>query len=249
MAYDVWLVKPNQIYRGMPLEVLAGWVQQGRAAAADKISAAGANAWVPVDKHPIFRDYIRRAVPLTAVNPKAVILASTVMPPSAVDHHGDLEAPEPLGHNHDEEVDDEVDMIPLIDISLVLLIFFMMTSVVSALSPVEVPTISSGMEVTTEADAVSVQIDLRANGSAFYALQVGKAPVTSENNNLETLPEVKGRLDAVLAGISKAPEARITCNKKIKHVRVQELVTVLDEYRRRGLISVYKAEVNEMSTK
>ena len=239
VAYDVWLVTSDQIYKGVPYQVLAGWIDTGRAAPTDRVRSAGSNeAWVPVKSHPVLSDFVRKAAPVAVASVAAV-------PGSAPVHHEELETPELEFFKHPEDEDTEVDMIPLIDISLVLLIFFMMTSVVSALSPVDVPAIASGHEPTNAADAISVQIDLRENGSAFYAVQIGTGPITPENNNLETLPQVKGRLDAVLSTVTKPPEARITCNKKIKHIRVAELVTVLDEYRRRGLIVVYKAEVNE----
>ena len=238
VAYDVWLVTSDQIYKGVPYQVLAGWIDTGRASPTDRIRTAGSNdAWVQVKLHPVLSDFVRKV---------AVLVASvTTVAGAAPVHHEELEAPELEFFRHPEDEDTEVDMIPLIDISLVLLIFFMMTSVVSALSPIDVPAIASGHEPTNAADAISVQIDLRPNGSAFYAVQIGSGPITPENNNLETLPQVKGRLDAILGTVTKPPEARITCNKKIKHVRVAELVTVLDEYRRRGLIIVYKAEVNE----
>ncbi len=238
VTYDVWLVTSDQIYKGVPYQVLAGWIDTGRAAPTDRVRTGGSNdAWVVVKSHPVLKDFVRQAAaPIAAV-------AATSGSPAV--HHEELEVPELEFFKHPEDEDAEVDMIPLIDISLVLLIFFMMTSVVSALSPVDVPAIASGHETTNAADALSVQIDLRPNGSAFYAIQVGTGAISTENNNLETLPEVKSRLDAILNSVTKPPEARITCNKKIKHVRVAELVTVLDEYRRRGLIVVYKAEVNE----
>jgi biopolymer transport protein ExbD len=240
VAYDVWLVTSDQIYKGVPYQVLAGWIDTGRAAPTDRVRAAGSNdAWVLVKSHPVLSDFVRKAAPVAIAAPVAGAAGAAPV------HHEELEAPELEFFKHPEDEDTEVDMIPLIDISLVLLIFFMMTSVVSALSPIDVPAIASGHETTNAADAISVQIDLRPNGSAFYAIQIGTGPITPENNNLETLPQVKGRLDAILSSVTKPPEARITCNKKIKHVRVAELVTVLDEYRRRGLIIVYKAEVNE----
>ena len=51
----------------------------------------------------------------------------------AVLRHQRVEFDDGWGRPHGDE-DDDVDMIPLIDISLVLLIYFMMTSAISALS-------------------------------------------------------------------------------------------------------------------
>jgi biopolymer transport protein ExbD len=145
-----------------------------------------------------------------------------------------------------EAEDDDVDMIPLIDVSLVLLIFFILTSAVSSMSPIDVPAIKSGMEFSDDKDALTVQIDLRDNGEAYFALQVGTGAIERDNNNLDTINELRARLDAVLSNAAAVPEARIAANKKVKHARVQEVMTLLDEFRRRSLISVYRAEVSEL---
>src|SRR5437588_12268460 len=114
--FDVWLTAASRVYKGVPWNVLADWAQEGRLLADDKIKAEGEVDWRLV-----------RDVP-----------GLTVFMPRAEAHRADdqAEALEPvqldLVIRHRPGADEEdVDMIPLIDISLVLLIFFMMTSVVS----------------------------------------------------------------------------------------------------------------------
>ena len=142
VAYDVWLVASDQIYKGVPYQVLAGWIDTGRAAPTDRVRVAGSNdAWLLVKSHPVLSDFVRKAAAPMAVAATMAGVAGTAS--GAPVHHEELEAPELEFAKHAEEEDTEVDMIPLIDISLVLLIFFMMTSVVSALSPVDVPAIMS----------------------------------------------------------------------------------------------------------
>jgi len=242
-TYDVWFLKADRIYRGVPFQVVAGWVEQGRVSSADKVKPGQGEApWVAFAQHPLFRDYLPAARPIAVA---AAVAKVAPVPAERTEVEEELEVPElEFGTRHEEE-DSDVDMIPLIDISLVLLIFFMMTSVVSSLSPVDVPGLKNGSELSKDAEAVTVQIELRAGGEAFYAVRIGDKPVTKANDNLDTLAEVRGRLDATLAEVQRAPEVRIACNKKIKHIRVQELVDVLDEYRRKGLIDLYRAEVNE----
>ncbi len=234
--FDVWFTKADQVYKGVPFPVVAGWVEQGRVTATDKVRSAGTNdAWQKIGDHPLLGDYLggvsRAAQP--DVGPALAIEA--------------LEAPEPefLGHHGKEEEDDEVDMIPLIDVSLVLLVFFMMTTAISSLSPIDVPAISTGTEAQDDPEVVTINVELRDSGAAYFAIRKGAAGVLKENDNLETMPELQSRLDAILQNVTAPPDVRIACNKKVKHVRIRELATMLDPYRRKAMITGYKAEVNE----
>jgi biopolymer transport protein ExbD len=233
-TFDVWFLTADQVYKGVPFEVVAGWVDTGRVSADDKVRPSGATTpWVRIAEHPLLADY--RA-------PK-VAMATTTGDASAP-----VDPPEPeMGHRKmAEDMDDDPDMIPLIDISLVLLVFFMMTTAVSALSPVDVPAISVGSELSQDVDALTVQIELRENGEVYYALRVGDQPIAKENNNLATISELNARMDAVLANVSRPPEVRIACQKKVKHIQVRQVVEqVLDKRKQKQQIAYYAAEVNE----
>ncbi|MDR7387550.1 MAG: M20/M25/M40 family metallo-hydrolase, partial [Armatimonadota bacterium] len=56
------------------------------------------------------------------------------------------------------EDDDEVDMIPLIDISMVLLVFFIMIQAAGALAPVDVPEMRFAGELTADPNAITITI-------------------------------------------------------------------------------------------
>jgi biopolymer transport protein ExbD len=229
---DVWFLVADQVYKGVPFQVVAGWVEQGRVSVNDKVRAAGLQEpWTTIGKHPLLSDYLK---PGTA----------TVQ---SVQNDITLEAPErEFGHRKAaEEADDDVDMIPLIDISLVLLVFFMMTSVVSALSPVDVPAIAAGSEQSADGEALTIQINIRDSNEAYYALRIGEKSVTQENNNLDTLNQLLVRLDATLTTMNRPPEVRIACHKKLKHIRVRELAVELERRKSKGQIAFYNAEVNE----
>jgi hypothetical protein len=117
---------------------------------------------------------------------------------------------------------------------------------VSALSPVDVPAISAGSEMSQDVDALTVQIELRDGGEVYYALRVGDQPIAKENNNLATLSELNIRMDAVLANVSRPPEVRIAAQKKVKHILVRQVVEqVLDKRKQKQQIAFYAAEVNE----
>jgi biopolymer transport protein ExbD len=236
-ALDVWFVSAEQVYRGVPFQVAAGWVEQGRLSAADKVRPTKTNdAWVVVSAHPLLADYLPLKVGAAPAGGAAVPQTEQV------------EAPEPEGHTKSEPDDDDVDMIPLIDVSLVLLVFFLMTTAAASNdSPVQLAEATQGMEIKPDDPAVvTIQMDLRESGEAFYALRVGTGrTIKPEDNNLLTLQEVKSRLDAILPQFTTPPEVRIACHQEVKHVRVREVVKELEPYQKKGVISVYQAEVNQ----
>lgn len=123
---DLWLLDSNIIYRDVPFTVAADWLQQGRLLAEDKVRPAGGDQWRLISEVPALCVFLPRTEPLRAED--------------------EAEALEPVeaefAWTKGREVEDEeVDMIPLIDISLVLLIFFMMTAAVSSgvISPISTP--------------------------------------------------------------------------------------------------------------
>lgn len=124
---DVWILEADTVYREVPFAVVADWLQQGRLLAEDKVRLAGAGKnWHPLANVPAFVPYVPKPEPL------------------AVEDKTEALEPVDLGFEPTkrvEEDDEDVDMIPLIDISLVLLIFFMMTASVSSgfLSPINTP--------------------------------------------------------------------------------------------------------------
>jgi biopolymer transport protein ExbD len=114
---DVWIVDLQRVYREVPFAVVTDWLQQGRLLPEDMVRLAGSKTWHLLSRVPAFAPFLPQAEPLAAED--------------------QAEALEPvdLGFvptRRLEEEDEDVDMIPLIDISLVLLIFFMMTATVSS---------------------------------------------------------------------------------------------------------------------
>jgi len=110
--FNVWLVQPNTVYRGVPFSVICDWIQEGRLLGRDCVRTPGAPSWEYLDAHPLFMPYFG-----TNDLPSANDVAEALKP-IEID----------FGPKRKEEDDDEVDMIPLIDISMVLLVFFMMTA-------------------------------------------------------------------------------------------------------------------------
>jgi biopolymer transport protein ExbD len=110
---DVWIIESNTVYREVPFTVVADWVQQGRLLEDDMLRPSGTRDWMKVGATPTFAPYLPKAMP-QRVEDKA-----EAMEPVSLDF---------AWKKPRDEDDEDVDMIPLIDVSLVLLIFFMMTA-------------------------------------------------------------------------------------------------------------------------
>ncbi|MFO0966774.1 MAG: biopolymer transporter ExbD [Gemmataceae bacterium] len=123
---DVWILDGNTVYKDVPFAVVADWLQQGRLLSDDRVRLAGGQKWLPLIEVGAFAPYLPRSEPMDAED------TAEAMEP--------VELEVAWGKRRDED-DDDVDMIPLIDISLVLLIFFMMTASVASgiISPINTP--------------------------------------------------------------------------------------------------------------
>lgn len=233
-TFDVWFIHADTVYKKVPYGVATGWAEQGRLSADDKVRPAGVTtAWVRVADHPLLCDFLFATPPAAASADRAEQLH-------------DIEMDVTWGRHHAAgEEDDDVDMIPLIDISMVLLIFFMMTATVAAVSAVDLPGMKHASEVGKNGDAFTVQIDKRAGGEVFYALRVGDGVPANEDNNLTSKDELVARLRSRLKSAQQAPEVRIACNKELPRVLVHEVAKDLHKLREEKLIAFYGAEVVE----
>lgn len=234
-AFDVWFVQADTVYKSVPYGVATGWAEQGRLSANDKVRPAGVNSpWARVGDHPLLSDF------LFAGGRPAPVQADLAEQLQSVE----LDAGWPRRAHGDE--DDDVDMIPLIDISMVLLIFFMMTATVAAISAVEVPGMRHAAEIRADPDAITVQIDKRSNGEVFYAVRVGEQMPAVEDNNLATKEEVVSRLRAKFRGGGRQPEVRVACHKELPRALVHEVAKELHKLKEEKLISYYGAEVADL---
>src|SRR5438445_12942528 len=118
---DVWIIDSNTVYREVPYTVVADWVQQGRLLEGDQLRPSGTGEWFSLGSMPAFAAYLPRSEPFR-VEDQAEAL-------EPVQSDFAWKQPRP-------DEDEDVDMIPLIDVSLVLLIFFMMTTTYAALQQV-----------------------------------------------------------------------------------------------------------------
>ena len=239
-AFDVWFVAANTVYKAVPYQVVADWTQQGRLSAADRLRPAGVEeAWKPVAEWELLADYLPRPA-LAAPSPDG---AAPIHLP---------EAPEEetlMTNRATVEDDDEVDMIPLIDISMVLLVFFIMVSASGALSPVDVPDMRYGGELVSDPEAITISIEKSNDETVHYSVRTGTQPAKKEHTNLANDVETLKVLDAMLSERTRPPEVRIACEKDLPSLRVSELSIELKKRHDAKKIGSFVATVNEAPKK
>src|SRR5579875_2634814 len=177
--FDVWVVDSNTVYREVPFRVVSNWIQQGRLLENDMLRRAGTAEWFPVGGSPDFSPYLPRSEP-DRVEDTAEALEPVEL---------ELRWKRPAA-----DEDEDVDMIPLIDVSLVLLIFFMLTASTAGLAAlVPTPPAEYGM-IDPNTEGVQLNIDLQGSGEdrrPVFSLSVGNRFLDPKNDsNLSTIDEL-----------------------------------------------------------
>jgi biopolymer transport protein ExbD len=167
---DIWIVETNTAYRSVPFETVANWLQQGRLLAEDCVRPAGTTAWFKIAGVRALALYLPKLQP-QSIEDKAEALEP-------------VEGEMSWRHPGDQEEDDP-DMIPLIDITLVLLIFFMMTAAVQSgmFAPIDTPPAVNQLTSVKEG-TYFVAIDKDAGGSPLYGLGKDEKELTAPGPEL-----------------------------------------------------------------
>ena len=229
--FDIWLVHGNSVYRAVPYEVVTDWIQQGRLLDDDRIRPAGAEQWFVLAEVPAFAAFI----------PK----------PDALRTDEQAEALEPLEtgfawSHKGEEGDQDVDMIPLIDISLVLLIFFMMTSAVAVASRIKIPEAVGLSELASE-KAKMIWVGINYDGPdqpVRYSISVNNDEAKEGSNNLNK-DEVLRRIDDILAVQAPVPEIRVAAHRELSFDLVKEIAVALEKYKADQKVHSIRIEIGE----
>jgi biopolymer transport protein ExbD len=205
--FDVWIVESNTVYKEVPFTVVTDWMQQGRLLAADKAKPSGTADWQELGKWPEMAAFL----------------------PQADEHRAEdvAEALEPVElemawRRPSEDDDQDVDMIPLIDVSLVLLIFFMMTSTVSGLAgPMGLPEVRKGATNLTS-DPFWISIELDKDKQPIYSLGQGGGAVPDSDKNLD-FPGLLRQLDEKLQTLAPIELLTIRGDKSIESGVIKQL--------------------------
>jgi biopolymer transport protein ExbD len=143
-TFNVWLVSSNNVYRGVPYTVVCDWIQEGRLTKRDCARTATETNWQFLGEHPLFKAYFEPVTTTATAEDEAEALEEIAM------------EFQPRGRHEEEEEDP--DMIPLIDISMVLLVFFMMTAQdLLTAAPYETPK-AANVNIISPENSVSVNM-------------------------------------------------------------------------------------------
>jgi biopolymer transport protein ExbD len=220
---DVWIIESNTVYREVPFTVVVDWVQQGRLLEDDMLRPSGTAEWFKVGDSPSFAPYLPKAEPYRAED------QAEALEPVQVDFT--------WKRPHDDD-DEDVDMIPLIDVSLVLLIFFMLTAsgVATAAALIPTPPAEYG-SLTGNPETVVIGMNLTGAGDAIvYSLSEGTKPPEEGNRDLQTREELLQRLDELLAKRPGKVEVTINAHKDVKSGLVRQMTVQLEQPPRRARI-------------
>ena len=245
-AFDVWFVAANTVYKAVPYNVVAEWTLGGRLSGTDMVRPAGTEAaWVPVAGYELLSDYLPRPAATAEPTPGAA-LAPVAAP---VEKPVELPDPEPGPRASRFEDDDEVDMIPLIDISMVLLVFFIIIQAAGALAPVDVPEMKYGGHLSSDPEAITITIEKSSDTDVYYSVRVGGVSPKPGHDQLPTPEAAIKALTEALSGATRPPEVRIACRKDLPRERVYELRRELEPLRKKGIINSTVATVVEAPNK
>jgi biopolymer transport protein ExbD len=217
--YDVWIVEANTVYREVPFDVVADWVQQGRLLEDDMLRPSGKKDWFRLGDVVDFAVYV----------PKPA--AADTQPPSPVEPMEPVETGFSWRRRSESE-EVEVDLIPLIDVSLVLLVFFMILTLGSEAGAggpgIRTPP-AEYASVVSAPDDVWVGIDLEgADRHPVYSCGVGNKPAAKDDGKLMTQADLLGRLQALIAS-KPVVDLTINANPDVKSGDVRQLTVELEK--------------------
>jgi biopolymer transport protein ExbD len=223
-AFDVWIVETNTVYRDVPYTVVADWLQQGRLLEDDRARPAGAGEFQPLRGQAEFAPYFPKPEPHRAED------QAEALEPVQLD----------FGYRHGAgDEDEDVDMIPLIDVSLVLLIFFMMTTTaVTASALLPTPPAEFGTNIVNRDFWVGINSDDQGEPTAYFLGQ-GERKL---GGDVKTLDELRPALNEHLAANTRRVQASIMAHPNLKSGYVQD---VFIELQKRPQVEKVRIQVSE----
>jgi biopolymer transport protein ExbD len=200
-------------------------VQQGLLLENDLQRPSGTKEWFRLGGSPEFAPYLPRAEPFR-VDDQAEALE-----PVELDFRWKKPAP---------DEDEDVDMIPLIDVSLVLLIFFMLTASTAGLAAfVPTPPADYG-DISPNMEEVQLNINLEGRGdnrTPVYSFSVGNRFLDpTKDEHLATMDEMLARLKEYIDKLPNRVEVTINAHPDVKSGLVRDLTARLESEPFRGRI-------------
>jgi biopolymer transport protein ExbD len=153
-------------------------------------------------------------------------------PPVAVEDRAEAEAPVDLGFQTSRTVegeDEDVDMIPLIDVSLVLLIFFMMTTAIASgvFSPIPTPAAQHQLATIT-GDMYWLGIEIKGDITKF---SLGKDSDKKKHllDPTEDGTKILDALTSELNGVQGEVKLRLRADKRLSIDTIKQVTLDLQD--------------------
>jgi biopolymer transport protein ExbD len=227
---DVWIVEGNTVYREVPFTVVADWVQQGRLLEDDMLRPSGTKDWFRLGGMPAFAAYLPRSEPFRAED-KAEALEPVQLELS-------------WKRRPEDDADEDVDMVPLIDVSLVLLIFFIMISSVAAAAAPFINTAQAQTGDLVDPKTLWIGLELKDNEVIYSLGDAGrKIELVDGTRQTPDRAVLLRSLDKQLEGTLPGSEVRIRADQNILCDRVMEMVA--EAQSRRPKVGLIHKDVRE----
>jgi biopolymer transport protein ExbD len=222
---DVWLVDSNTVYREVPFTVVVDWVQQGRLLEGDQVRPSKTKEWQRLGDVHAFAAYLPKPEPQRASD------EAEALDRVELDFHWKKQHP---------AEDEEVDMIPLIDVSLVLLIFFMLSPAGGGFASF-IPVPPAQKASIAEVSGVWIGVNLEGEGdnrTIVYSLgEEGRQSPDEADRNIHDRAVLLERLDLLLAKKTGPVEVTINGHKDVEDGEIVALTLELGKDGRRAKIS------------
>jgi biopolymer transport protein ExbD len=232
--FDVWLTHAGTVYRSVPFGVVTDWIQQGRLLDDDRVRPVGTEQWFILGEVPAFASFI----------PK----------PDELRTDQQAEALEPVESSFswgkkEEGEEADPDMIPLIDVSLVLLIFFMITSTVAvATSRIKTPAAKNIVDPDGTAKIIWVGIDFVDDLTPpKYTVRVELDDKDRKKNTFVDLTREKAleKINEICQN-QVVPEVIVAAHQQLLFEQLRDLSVELEKQKSQQRIGRIRIEVAEI---
>lgn len=207
-AMELKVVALDRVYGPVPMEKLVQLATEGRISPHDLVRAPGTQAWQTVTEVPA----------LAASLPQSAMAMAAGQDAAEMDV--DAGAGWTLRKGEKEPEDAEMDMAPMIDVTFLLLIFFMLTNSLANPSPMDVPVAVHGRGVTLEGQQLLL---VDQEGGYYLGDQV------DDENRAESLDALIAEVKANAQASDSEMDVIVNAHKKSNYLQIRELVEGLGE--------------------
>jgi biopolymer transport protein ExbD len=224
---DVWIVESNTVYREVPYTVVTDWVQQGRLLEDDRLKPSGSAQWIRLGDTNAFASFLPK------VEPFRVEDQAEALEPVQVDF---------TWKRRRSDEDDDVDMIPLIDISLVLLIFFMMTAAVGGAGTLIATPQAQYKLLSSDPEIIWVGITLDKDKQPEYTMGKGEG---GQGESFASRDELIKAMEKMLQEPRQPTKISIRGDHRVPFDVVRDMTVQLGRFQRTAKVTGVFAEVSE----